>query len=110
MGFETPTDLWLRGRHAAELRARLTRRGPFQDWVDPAVVEASLDDFLAGRRAIGLQIWRWLSLEAWSQHWLARDPRVPRATLASEHAGQHVGYVEAVERLESELAAGVFAG
>lgn len=111
MGFETPTDLWLRGRHAAELRARLTRRGPFQDWVDPAVVQASLDDYLAGRRAIGLQIWRWLSLEAWSQHWLARDPRVTGRPLGTSiHAGQHVGYVEAVERLESDLAAGVYAG
>lgn len=111
MGFETPTDLWLRGRHAAELRRRLTRKGPFQDWVDPAVVEASLDDFLAGRRALGLQVWRWLSLEAWSQHWLERDPRVHgRPADHSEHAGRHVGYVEAAERLEDELAAGVHAG
>jgi asparagine synthetase B (glutamine-hydrolysing) len=32
MGFETPTDLWFRGRHAAEVRKRLTRQGPFQEW------------------------------------------------------------------------------
>ena len=40
-----------------------------------------------------------------------RDPRViGRPLSTSVHAGQHVGYVEAVERLESDLAAGVFAG
>src|SRR5437773_868127 len=31
MGFETPTDLWLRGRYAGELKRRLGRKGPFQD-------------------------------------------------------------------------------
>lgn len=111
MGFETPTDLWLRGRYAADVRARLTRKGPFQEWVDPGVVASSLDDYLAGRRDIGLQIWRWLSLEAWSQRYLERDPRVVgRAGQGSIHAGQHVGYVEAVARHEDELAAGILAG
>ena len=111
MGFETPTDLWLRGRYALEVRRRLTRKGPFQDWVDPIVVEASLDDYLAGRRQIGLQIWRWLSLEAWSQHYIARDPRtVGRAADPSVSAGRHLGYVEAVAHHKSELAAGVAAG
>ena len=75
MGFETPTDLWLRGRWPAEARARLARPGPFQDWVDGDFVRAELDEYLAGRRHIGLQVWRWLSLEAWSQQFLAVDPR-----------------------------------
>ena len=111
MGFETPSDLWLRGRYAADVRSRLSRKGPFQDWVDPRVVATALDDYLAGRRNIGLQIWRWLSLEAWSQRYLDRDPRVlGRSGLGSVHAGQHVGYVEAVERHEDELAAGILAG
>jgi asparagine synthase (glutamine-hydrolysing) len=111
MGFETPTDLWLRGRYAGEVRRRLGRKGPFQDWVDPAVVEASLDDYLTGRREIGLQIWRWLSLEAWSQAYVARDPRVVgRPPDPSTSAGRHLGYEQAVAQLESELAAGVTAG
>ncbi len=111
MGFETPTDLWLRGRYAGELRKRLGRKGPFQDWVDPTVVASSLDDYLAGRREIGLQIWRWLSLEAWSQAYIARDPRVVghRAD-PSTSAGRHLGYEDAVAHHESELAAGVSAG
>jgi asparagine synthase (glutamine-hydrolysing) len=111
MGFETPTDLWFRGRHAAEVRRRLTRQGPFQEWVDPGVVSGALDEFLAGRREIGLQVWRWLSLEAWSRRYLARDPRVlGRPADTSVSAGRHLGYVEAVEQLESELAAGTRAG
>jgi asparagine synthase (glutamine-hydrolysing) len=111
MGFETPTDLWLRGRYAGEVRKRLARPGPFQDWVDPEVVAASLDDYLAGRREIGLQIWRWLSLEAWSHRYLAHDPRVVgRRADPSVSAGRHLGYEDAVAHHESELAAGVTAG
>jgi len=111
MGFETPTDLWLRGRHAGELRRRLARKGPFQDWVDAAVIDAQVADFLAGRREIGLQIWRWLSLESWSQTYLARDPRVlGRAPDPAVSAGRHLGYVEAVAHHDSELATGATAG
>lgn len=76
MGFETPTDLWLRRRYADEAKRRLTRPGPFQDWIAPHVLTAELDGFLAGRRPIGLQVWRWLSLEAWATRYLATDPRV----------------------------------
>ena len=68
------------------------RPGPFQDWVDAGALRAELEASLSGRRAIGLQVWRWLSLEAWSQHWLASDPRVGESssTLASEGAAfQH---------------------
>ena len=111
MGFETPTDLWLRGRYASEVRKRLARKGPFQDWVDPAIVQASLEDYLAGRREIGLQIWRWLSLEAWSQAYVTRDPRVVgRVADPSVSAGRHLGYVEAMAHHESELAASSTAG
>ena len=111
MGFETPTDLWFRGRHAGEVRRRLTRSGPFQEWVDPQVVADALESFLAGRREIGLQVWRWLSLEAWSRHYLARDPRVVgRPADPAVSAGRHLGYVEAVAHHESDLAAGTTAG
>src|SRR5262245_3470339 len=106
MGFETPTDLWLRGRYAGELKKRLARKGPFRDWVDMGVVDASVDDYLSGRRDIGLQVWRWLSLEAWGQHYVARDPRVlGRAADPAVSAGRHLGYVDAVAHHESTLVA-----
>ena len=111
MGFETPTDLWLRGRYASEVRKRLSRPGPFQDWIDPSVVSSELDEYLAGRRNIGLQIWRWLALEAWSQRFIARDARVTERSVAeSPNAGRHLGYVAAVNRFEDEIEAGVTAG
>ena len=106
MGFETPTDLWLRGRYAGELKRRLERKGPFQDWVDPAVIEREVDDYASGRREIGLQVWRWLSLEAWSQAYVARDPRVlGRALDPAVSAGRHLGYVDALAHHESTLVA-----
>jgi len=111
MGFETPTDLWLRGRYASEVRKRLSRPGPFQDWVDPSVVSSELDEYLAGRRNIGLQMWRWLALEAWSHRFIARDARVTERSVAeSPNAGRHLGYVAAVHRFEDEIEAGVTAG
>ncbi len=111
MGFETPTDLWLRGRYAGEVRKRLSRSGPFQDWVDGKVVASELDEYLAGRRNIGLQIWRWLALESWSQRFIAKDARVTERSVAdSPNAGRHLGYVAAVNRFEDEVEAGVTAG
>lgn len=107
MGFETPADLWLRGRHAAEVRRRLSRPGPFQDWVDPAVLREELEGYLAGRRAIGLQVWRWLSLEAWSHRFVARDPRVlAREEHVPPHAGRHIGVVEAEREYARARSAG----
>ena len=107
MGFETPTDLWLRGRYAGELRRRLSRKSPLHDWVDAAVVAAAVEDYIAGRRDIGLQVWRWLSLEAWGQHYVARDPRVlERPADPSRSAGRHLDYVDAVANFESTLVAG----
>ncbi len=51
MGFETPTDLWLRGRYAGEVRRRLLFYGPLHEWVDPAALRDELEDYLDGRRA-----------------------------------------------------------
>jgi hypothetical protein len=75
MGFETPTDTWLRRHYAHEARRRLLSPGPLHEWVDPTLLRADLEDFLAGRRSIGLQIWRWLSLESWARRFIATDPR-----------------------------------
>jgi asparagine synthase (glutamine-hydrolysing) len=76
MGFETPTDLWLRTRFAREARERLAGGGVLDRWLDRRAVAAELDDFLAGRRAIGLQVWRWLSLESWARRYLSADTLV----------------------------------
>jgi len=81
MGFETPADRWLRRRFAAEARRRLGHAGPLHDWVSAPALAAELDAFLAGRRAIGLQVWRWLALESWARRFLVRDPRVARAAV-----------------------------
>ena len=106
MGFETPADLWFRGRLAGEVRRRLLTPGPIHEWIDRDALTEALDDYLAGRRAIGLQVWRWLSLEAWSRRYLAADPRViERGQEQILHAGRHRSYVEVSRELERELAA-----
>lgn len=111
MGFETPTDVWLRGRHANEVRRRLSRPGPFQGWVDRRELADQLEDYLAGRRDIGLQVWRWLALESWAQQWIAADPRMAKPALVpSTNAGLHLGYVQAAAAYEREVEAGAMAG
>jgi asparagine synthase (glutamine-hydrolysing) len=78
MGFETPADAWLRGRFRGELRRRLLTAGPLHEWVSAAALRVELEDYLAGRRPIGLQIWRWLSLESWARCFIETDPRRSR--------------------------------
>ena len=105
MGFETPTDRWLRERFASETRKRLLTPGPLHEWLEPRVLEAELEDFLAGRREIGLQVWRWLSLEAWTRRFIATDARVLHHPAADgARYGAHRSYVEVVEALEREAA------
>jgi asparagine synthase (glutamine-hydrolysing) len=107
MGFETPTDVWLRERFAPEVRRRLRRAGPWLDWVEPRALEVELEAYLDGRRAIGLQVWRWLSLESWARQWLACDPRViERPEPPYTHPGLHRSFVETVADLERESAVG----
>ena len=101
MGFETPTDVWLRSRFAGEVRRRLLTPGPLHEWLDPKTLGAELEDYLADRRAIGLQVWRWLSLDAWARRFLERDPRVAeRAPEIPLHAGRHQSYVEVMRALQ----------
>jgi len=101
MGFETPTDPWLRGRHAAELRRRLLRDGPLHQWLDRDALERELEGYLAGHRAIGLQVWRWLSLESWARRYVAVDARVTeRAPEVERNAGRHRTYAEVTRDLE----------
>lgn len=103
MGFETPADVWLRGRFAGEARRRLLTPGPLHAWVDRAVLRVELERYLAGEREIGLQVWRWLSLESWIRCFLAGDARLAeRAPEAVLHAGGHRTYVEVARALAGE--------
>ncbi len=107
MGFETPADVWLRSRFAAEVRRRLLQHGPLHDWLEPRVLAAELEDYLAGRRAIGLQIWRWLALETWGRRFLASDPRVTeRPPEIQTHPGLHKSYAQVMEMHERETEPG----
>jgi hypothetical protein len=103
MGFETPADVWLRGRFAGEARRRLLAPGPLHAWVDRAALQVELERYLAGERDIGLQVWRWLSLESWIRCFFSgdarRSERTPEAVL---HAGRHRTYVEVVRELAGE--------
>ena len=105
MGFETPTDPWLRGRYSAEVRRRLLTDGPLHQWVRRDVLETELERYLSGQRDVGLQVWRWLSLDAWSRRYLSGDPRViEREPEAILHAGRHRTYVEVARELRRETA------
>ncbi len=98
-GFETPTDAWLRTRFAGEARRRLLTHGPLHAWLDPRALARELEDFLAGRRDIGLQVWRWLALESWARHYVAADPRLAPPAPADVWAGAHRSYAERVREL-----------
>jgi glycosyltransferase involved in cell wall biosynthesis len=94
MGFETPTDAGCASATRAR-RAPAARPGPLHEWLDPVVLERELDDFLGGRRAIGLQVWRWLSLESWARRFVANDARVHAARRRLDALGAHASDVEA---------------
>src|SRR5262245_17395841 len=76
MGFETPADVWLRRRPFRELERRLLSPSPLHRWLEPTTLAEALESYRAGERPIGLQVWRWLSLESWSRQFLAVDARV----------------------------------
>jgi asparagine synthase (glutamine-hydrolysing) len=79
MGYETPFDLWLRTREAPRVRELLlapdARSRPY---LDRGSLAKELEDFLAGRRAIGLQVWRWLHLELWLRAFVDGQGRAAR--------------------------------
>jgi len=106
MGFETPTDIWLRGRFAGEARRRLLTPGPLHEWLDAEALRDELEHYLAGTRDIGLQVWRWLALESWARQVLAVDPRqLDRPEEIPLHAGRHRSFVEVARELVAESAA-----
>jgi asparagine synthase (glutamine-hydrolysing) len=79
MGYETPFDVWLRAREGPRVRELLlapdARSRPY---LDRAAVARELDDYLAGRRAIGLQVWRWIHLELWLRAFVDGQGRAAR--------------------------------
>ena len=65
-GYETPTDVWIRTREAARVKdLLLAPDAASRPYLDRTALARELDDYLAGRRAIGLQVWRWIHLELW---------------------------------------------
>jgi asparagine synthase (glutamine-hydrolysing) len=80
MGYETPTDAWLRGPHGA-LLDELLLTGPCltRGYLDPAELRAQVERFRAGA-PIGLQVWRWLHMETWFRTFID-PPRVEPAEL-----------------------------
>jgi len=79
-GYETPTDVWLRGREAPRLRALLLAEdAASRPYLDRTEVARALEDYLSGRRAIGLQVWRWIHLELWLQQFVRPGGRAEAA-------------------------------
>jgi asparagine synthase (glutamine-hydrolysing) len=75
MGYETPTDLWFRGPYAERLRELLLGRdAASRAYLEPHALERELSAYLAGRRDIGLQVWRWLHLELWLRTFIEGRP------------------------------------
>jgi asparagine synthase (glutamine-hydrolysing) len=79
MGYETPTDLWFRGRERRRVQELLLSpdaRSRAYLW-QPAL-RRQLDAYFAGRRDIGLQVWRWLHLELWLRAFAERKAEAVR--------------------------------
>jgi asparagine synthase (glutamine-hydrolysing) len=78
MGYETPTDRWFRGPYAGLLRdLLLAPDAATRDYLEPRALARELEAYLAGRRDIGLQVWRWLHLELWLRAFVAGRPWKP---------------------------------
>jgi hypothetical protein len=66
--------VWIRTREAGRVRELLLGPGAAsRPYLDRAAVARELEDYLAGRRAIGLQVWRWLHLELWLRTFIHGD-------------------------------------
>jgi asparagine synthase (glutamine-hydrolysing) len=93
VGFTVPLSPWFRGE-LRELVADtlLSTSCLSRGWYDPAVLRATVDEHLAGRRDRGRELWTLLALELWHGRWIegtadrlvpwsapARAPRDPAA-------------------------------
>jgi len=104
MGFETPADVWLRGRELGELRRRLFAPGLLHQWVDRRAMESRLEEYLAGR-PIGLQVWRWLSLESWLRRYVV-NPSFSEQPAPGRFPGRRASAFVGSPRPGGEIAAG----
>ncbi len=80
MGYETPTDRWFRGRYRSRVEDLLL--GPdarCRAYLWQPALRRELAAYFAGRRAIGLQVWRWLHLELWLRAFVERGAAAPAA-------------------------------
>src|SRR6185369_9473172 len=106
MGFETPADIWLRSRFVSDVRRRLLTPSPLHEWLEPEPLATALDEYLVGRRPIGLQVWRWLALESWARQFVTVDPRVVEtAPRAYTHPGAHLSYEQVMDETARDLEA-----
>ena len=105
MGFETPADLWLRGRHAAEARHRLLSPGPLHEWLDAGTLASELDEYFAGRRSTGAQVWRWLSLESWLRAYVV-NPRLTARPGPGQFPPRHASTFDDLRPTDWERAPG----
>jgi asparagine synthase (glutamine-hydrolysing) len=80
-GFAVPLCPWFRGRLRHRLSSLLDRKGPLQDFVDPAGVATLVHEHLARRRDNSSMLWRLLALDKWLEAvdtgLLARSPAPP---------------------------------
>ena len=86
MGFETPTDVWLRGRYADEVRRRLLTTGPLHDWLDVGELRDELEDYLEGTprdrtSGVALALARVVDARAI----VAADPRAVASAAGASH-------------------------
>jgi asparagine synthase (glutamine-hydrolysing) len=70
-GFSAPDASWFRGESIDYVKSTLADRGArIYDYFDPSIVQALVDDHLAGRANRRLFIWSLLSVEHWCRTFL----------------------------------------
>src|SRR5262249_14191639 len=80
VGFTVPLSPWFRGE-LRELLADtlLSPRCLGRGWYDAAVLRATVDDHLSGRRDRARELWTLLTLELWPRAWIDGDGARPEA-------------------------------
>jgi asparagine synthase (glutamine-hydrolysing) len=80
VGFTVPLSPWFRGPLKSLLQdTLLDRRCLERGWYEPAVLRATIDDHLSGRRDRARELWTLLTLELWHQTWIDGDGARPEA-------------------------------
>jgi asparagine synthase (glutamine-hydrolysing) len=80
VGFTVPLSPWFRGPLKPLLQdTLLDRRCLERGWYEPAVLRATIDDHLSGRRDRARELWTLLTLELWHRTWIDGDGARPEA-------------------------------